>query len=189
MDAGGRLVVSVLALGLLAGCEHVPNYYKETGPSVTMDWQTPTEKDILANHECAPPRQRDWPMTVTSAEDGSVVHWPLYTEDPFEDKGHGRTDATHPHNVYRLGWEDWVAFPYGVSRFTLNWIAIPVSAIVTPPWTPMVSDSYLSKQALGYDHDATPLRNVQRQPPEPIESTEHEEEAEAASKPPIEAVE
>jgi len=90
-------------------------------------------------------------------ETGAVTHWPLYFEDPFVDKGHGRTDATTPHNVYHLGWEDWLAIPYGAARFTGNWLALPISAIVTPPWTPMESDGKLSKQLLGYDHYAFPL--------------------------------
>jgi hypothetical protein len=33
---------------------------------------------------------------------------------------------------------------------------MPVSLIVTPPWTVMESDGELSEQALGYDHDAQP---------------------------------
>jgi hypothetical protein len=33
-------------------------------------------------------------------------------------------------------------------------MAWPVSAVVTPPFTLMGSDGVLSRQALGYDHDA-----------------------------------
>jgi hypothetical protein len=93
------------------------------------------------------------------------VHGPLYFEDPFEDKG-----TTYEH---RLGWEDWFAMPYSYARYTLNWLALPVSMIVTPPWTAMESDGRLSKQLLGYDHDAVPqARGVEPvEPPAPPMST------------------
>lgn len=145
------------ALVVLAGCAHVPNHFREDGPSATADWDSPTVADLRAQYQPAPVRQRGWPATTVAAESGAVIHWPLYFEDPFEDKGHGRTDRTHPHDVYRGGWEDYVAFPYCFARFTANWLLLPVSAIVTPPWTLMESDGQLSRQILGYDHDAVPI--------------------------------
>jgi hypothetical protein len=84
--------------------------------------------------------------------DGATRHWPTYFEDPFEDKGAGREGR----NQHYIGWEDYVALPYCYARFTLNWLGFPVSAIVTPPWTVMVSDGRVSRQALGHDHDAAP---------------------------------
>lgn len=159
-----RMIAALLAAGVLLGCAHVPNHYREDGPATTMAWDSPTTADIKARYQPLEPRSRGWEPAVVRPTSGAVVHWPLYFEDPFEDKGHGRTDATHPHDVYRLGWEDWVAVPYGISRFTLNWLMLPVSAVVTPPWTPMVSDGKLSKQLLWYDHDATPLRKVEAEP-------------------------
>ena len=140
---------------LLVGCAHVPNQFRDDAPSVTAQLDSPTVLDVKERGELAEPRSRGWEATTVSAESGAVTHWPLYFEDPFEDKGHGRTDATHPGDVYRLGWEDYVAFPYGLARFTANWLFLPVSAVVTPPWTLMESDGRLSRQALGYDHDAT----------------------------------
>jgi hypothetical protein len=47
--------------------------------------------------------------------------------------------------------------PYGFGRFILNTMGWPVSCVVTPVWTVMGSDGVLSRQALGYDHDAEPL--------------------------------
>lgn len=150
-------VLPVILLSLCAGCQLMPDFYREDGPSVTMHWETPTTADIKAEYEPATARDRGWKTTTVLVESGAVDHYPQYFEDPFVDKGHGRTDETHPHNVYRLGWEDWIAFPYGLSRFTLNWLLFPVSAAVTPPWTTMQSDGELSKQFLGYDHDAAPV--------------------------------
>lgn len=149
--------VVLLTLGLLSGCAHLPNHFREDGPSATATWDSPTVADLRARYQPAPLRERGWPATTVAAENGAVIHWPLYFEDPFEDKGHGRTDATHPHDVYRGGWEDYVALPYSFARFTANWLLLPVSAIVTPPWTLMESDGQLSRQILGYDHDAVPI--------------------------------
>ncbi len=155
----GRILAG-LALGgglLLASCAHSPDQFRETGPSVTAQWDTPTAQDVRARVSPAEPHQRQWEPMVVHAADGAVTHWPLYFEDPFVDKGDGRTDETDPGNVHRLGWEDYVALPYSFGRYTINWIFLPVSAIVTPPWTLMESDGRLSKQLLGYDHDAIPV--------------------------------
>lgn len=148
-------LLAALLLVTAAGCnEMVVNYYQETGPSVDAEWDSPTARHVKAQHDSAPMRSRGWETRTVATQDGSVLHWPLYFEDPFEDKGHGRTDETHPHNVYRLGWEDWVAFPYGFSRFTLNWLLFPASVIVTPPWIVHESDGEISRQLVWYDHDA-----------------------------------
>ncbi len=171
---------------LMAGCALTPKYYQESGPSVDKDWASPTAADVKTRFEPSAATQRDWPALQVATRSGTVQHYPLYFEDPFEDKGHGRTDATHPRNVYRLGWEDWVAMPYGLSRFTLNWLMLPVSAVVTPPWTVMASDGVLSRQALGYDHDATRADQAAAPPPQDAEATPavpHDAEAEDAEEP------
>ena len=149
-DGASRLTVFSALLAVLSGCAQVPNQWREDGPSTVMDWDSPTAADVYARFEPAVQLQRDWPRVEIAAQSGAVTHWPLYLEDPFEDKGAGRAD-------YRLGWEDYVAMPYGYARFTLNWLMFPVSPIVTPPWTLMESDGDLSRQRLGYDHDATPV--------------------------------
>ncbi|MGD8453089.1 MAG: hypothetical protein PVJ57_14820 [Phycisphaerae bacterium] len=151
---GGVLVLVLV----LAGCAHVPNQFREDGPSVGVTLDSPTVQDVKSRVSPAEPTCRGWHVQTVSAESGAVTHWPLYFEDPFEDKGHGRTDQTHPGNVYHLGWEDYLAMPYGLARFTANWLMLPVSAVVTPPWTLMESDGKLSRQILGYDHDATRAR-------------------------------
>lgn len=147
----------LLNLGLAAGCHYAVNHYRESGPSTEMSWDSPTAQEIRARMEPAQLAHRDWPQTNVALVSGAVGHYPLYFEDPFVDKGHGRSDASDPHNIYHLGWEDWIAFPYSYARYTANWLLLPVSAIVTPPWMPMESDGELSRQALGYDHDARPM--------------------------------
>ncbi len=161
----GRGGAGLVLLVGLTGCSMSINHFRETGPSAEMAWDSPTTADVKTRFEPGPARHRDWEATTVAAESGIVRHWPLYTEDPFEDKGHGRTDATDPHNVYRYGWEDFVALAYCPARFTLNWLALPVSAVVTPPWTIMESDGFLSRQALGYDHDASRATTAEPAPP------------------------
>ena len=95
-------------------------------------------------------RQRGFEPTHVSAQDGTVSHWPLWWEDPFVDKG-------SEDGQFAWTWEDCVAFPYGLGRSLVNTMGWPVSVAVTPPFTVMGSDGVLSRQALGYDHDATHL--------------------------------
>jgi hypothetical protein len=170
------------------GCTYIPNYFREDGPSTTSNWDSPTATDVKAHHAPATAQQRGWPVTTAAPENGAVAHLPLYFEDPFEDKGAGRTDATHPHNVYRGGWEDYVALAYCPWRFLGNAGLLPVSAVVTMPWTIMESDGELSRQLLGYDHDAarTPHHVFEAAPVSDASSTaqprasEHEAPASAA---------
>lgn len=149
----GRMALGLATAGLtIFGCAHVPNQFAEDGPASKTTLDSPTVRDTVARYQPAAARERGWPTTMTAAERGAVTHWSLYTEDPFEDKGTDRRDGP---NKYFIGWEDYVAMPYGLARHTLNVMAFPVSMVVQPPWTLMESDGELSQQALGYDHDAT----------------------------------
>ncbi len=138
------LIVSLL---LSAGCARLHNYWIEDGPASTLSGDSPTAADLRATRTPAPQRQREWRGMPVAAADGTVTHGPLYFEDPFEDKGHGRS-------TFQIGWEDYLAMPYGLARYLLNGAALPVSLAVTWPWTAMESDGVLSRQLLGYDHDA-----------------------------------
>lgn len=135
------------ALLLPAGCARIHNPWVEDGPSTVLSAESPTAADILATRTPAAQRQREWRSMPLTAADGTVTHGPLYFEDPFEDKGHGR-------RTFQIGWEDYLAMPYGFARYLLNGVALPVSMAVTWPWTSMESDGVLSRQLLGYDHDA-----------------------------------
>ncbi|HEY3243516.1 MAG TPA: hypothetical protein VGM03_09210, partial [Phycisphaerae bacterium] len=92
-------------------------------------------------------RQREFSRQTIEPSDGTVTHWPLWYEDPFEDKG-------SEDGEFKWTAEDAIAFPYGLARFILNTIGLPASMVVEPPWTVMCSDGRLSRQLLGYDHDA-----------------------------------
>lgn len=145
-----RLSVSVsglLAGALLAGCANLINPFVEDGPARTEEWNSPTALKVLAEHPDGALRARSEQTSYALRERGEVTHWPLWFEDPFEDKGAGREE-------YLVGWEDGVAMLYSPARYVLNLVSVPVSAVVTPPWTVMESDGQLSEQCLGYDHDA-----------------------------------
>lgn len=151
---GGR-VCALAVVAMLVGCSHVANQFVEDGPSVTMSWDSPSAVDARERFEAAGPiKNRKWDNVELAAADGSVMHWPLWFENPFVDKGHGRELQGDGRNVYHLGWEDYVAMPYGYGRLLVNFGFVPISAVVTPPWTLMESDGELSEQCLGYDHDA-----------------------------------
>jgi hypothetical protein len=160
------LSFGLAALSLLLGCAHIPNQFADDSPAVTTDLESPTAKDVYARFSQAKQSFRDWPAASTAPESGTVVHWPLYFEDPFEDKGHEAVnpDGRPANQRYYIGWEDYLALAYGYPRFWLNTLGLPVSLVVQPPWTPMVSDGELSRQAPGYDHDATPLGSETPQP-------------------------
>lgn len=183
----GHIRIARTAIGHLlpaalffVGCAQVPNQWQEDGPATAAEWDSPSAKDVRASHAPATQRHRDGEATPTAAQSGAVTHWPLYFEDPFEDKGHGREGL----NKFYIGWEDYVALPYCYSRFTLNWLMFPVSAVVTPPWTLMESDGAISRQALGYDHDATRAQPHATGPAAAAEEADDEGESEPTEETP-----
>lgn len=132
-----------------AGCAELINPFVDDLPSTD---EITTASVVAARSVPATPTEpvRQPQPLVASAQDGTVAHWPLWWEDPFEDKG-------SEDGQFAWTYEDYVAFPYGLGRFLVNMMGFPVSATVTPVWTVMGSDGRLSRQALGYDHDATRL--------------------------------
>ncbi len=166
---GFQPVFASSLLFLLAGCAHVENHFVDDSPSTAVDWRSASEADILENFEPSAPSERGWPRSAALVADGTVTHWPLYLENPFVDKGSGNSPLDPRQtgrNEYRIGWEDVVGTLYSHARYTANWLMMPVSAVVTPPWTLMESDGILSEQLLGYDHDAIPAGREARAPME-----------------------
>lgn len=134
----------------LCGCQHVVNMYQdETIPS--GDITTPTAEAVARGARPTGAvehlRPGDWPEVEAVGHGGTVSHWPLWFEDPFEDQGSedGRFAVT---------WEDYYAWPYSTGRWLVNFLALPGSIVVTPPFTIMSSDGVLSRQLIGYCHDA-----------------------------------
>ena len=89
---------------------------------------------------------------VRCAVDGSVPHTPLYFEDPSEESG---SEDGH----YMWTGEDYLWIASWRARFLANLVAWPVSAVVTPPGSTMVSDGQLSCCGRGRHFDAEPCAN------------------------------
>ena len=156
-----RLLAAGWIGGMLAGCAPRNNPFVEDGPSSEMVWNSPTGVDVYERLEPAEPRQRQWPRQLLVAADGRVTHDPLYFENPFVDHGTYRTDAdplgmtAGGRAKYYVGWTDLGAGLYALPRYWVNMIGFPASVVVTPPWQVQESDGYISRQKLGFDHDAT----------------------------------
>lgn len=157
----GLFLTAVLIGGAGVGCAPRNSPFVEDGPSAEMVWNSPTGADVYDRLDVAEPRQRQWPRQTLIAADGRVTHDPLYFENPFADHGTYRTDAdplgmtAGGRSKYYVGWTDLGASLYGLPRFWVNMIGFPASLAVTPPWQVQESDGYISRQKLGYDHDAT----------------------------------
>jgi len=150
-DAWRRPLAYAVSVLAAAGCSPAgpgPNPFRDDSIP-RSEWTTPSAAAVAAQHVTAGVRERPWPPAEASYEPLGVPHWPLWWEDTFEDKGNSAKDR------FAWTWEDYVALPYSNGRWLLNTVGWPISAIVTPPGTTMISDGHLSKQALGYDHDAT----------------------------------
>jgi len=147
MTHPATLAVLVLCLALI-GCQHTHNPFVDNMPDVSLVTTASVEGVRAAPRQPSLPPRSHQPMRV-DPQDGTVSHWPLWWEDPFEDKG---SDDD------RYAWteEDYLCLLYGPGRFLLNTMAFPVSAWVTKPGKVLCSDGRLSRQRLGYDHDAIP---------------------------------
>ncbi|MCP4590514.1 MAG: hypothetical protein GY842_07210 [bacterium] len=144
----------VLCLGAvvvtgLGGCSEMFNPWVDDVPA-SEEVSTASVVGVRQTGEVSETRPRGFQPVIAAAHDGTVSHLPLYWEDPF-------VDRANEDELFAWSWEDYVAFPYGMGRSLLNTMAWPVSAVVTPPYTIMGSDGVLSRQALGYDHDAARL--------------------------------
>lgn len=131
-----------MALTLIA-CNQPPGANPWRDDALSREsWSTPTQDGILASGHAPVVRQRNTPQIETPIADGSVPHYSLWFEDPFEDKGDG--DG-------KTAWTcaDYLAMFYSPGRFGLNALCTPVSAIVVPPGAALVSDGVVGK-----DHDA-----------------------------------
>lgn len=141
------LVLGALSVGsiLVAACNEPPAVNPWRDDSISNEtWTTPSEQGVLASGRAPVVRRLDTPAVEAPLAREGVPHYPLWWEDPFEDKGDGDRQ-------FAWTYADYLDMPYSYGRWLLNTVAWPVSAIVTPPGTPMVSDGHV-----GRDHDAAP---------------------------------
>ena len=158
--------MAVVAIGLAvatAGCASNSSLRTAASRSVVVFCEPITEQDLatassefVERAQVRPAeRRRDGAEMTCYYTQPCVQHYPLWWEDPFEDK-----DKISGNGYAGLTWEDFLAIFYGDGRWLANTILAPVSMVVTPPWRTMRSNGVLSKQLLGYDHDAQPAEPV-----------------------------
>ncbi len=167
-------LIAAWAIGC-GGCQHMVNPFVDDLP-VTSELTTASVAGArIAAVQPTLPR-REFAAVPVGPQDGTVDHWPLWWEDPFEDKG---SDDD------QFAWtaEDYLAMCYSPGRFLVaNTFFFPLSACVTKPLTIMCSDGRLSRQALGYDHDAIPCPGGTAPPIDILEvGTYHEESSPTAA--------
>ncbi|MBK8269313.1 MAG: hypothetical protein IPK83_13810 [Planctomycetes bacterium] len=153
----------------LAACSHVNDPFKDSSATIDAEMTTASAEGYKGKREFYVPLHRRGDTTQVNYENGSTTHWPLWFEDPFEDKGNDVTDPDDRDpidNRFALTWADFLHMGYGPGRMLLNILGYPFSAAVTPPGTLMESDGRLDKNILGYDHDAKRSDSASREPPD-----------------------
>jgi hypothetical protein len=146
----GVVSLSAVCLGLLGCAGQTLDAFSDSAAVSDEAMTTPSAdavrrsgKPALVGRRATCPSQ-----CVVAAQDGTVTHWPLWWEDPLEDKGSddGRVAWT---------WEDYAALFYCPARLVVNTAAFPISAMATLPGTVLCSDGRISKQLVWRDHDAS----------------------------------
>lgn len=166
--AAAALVMATV-LGLGSGCAQLNDPWKDSSAAIDSDMTTTTTKGYEGKPEFGRPIRRDTEPSQVAYQNTQVTHWPLWFEDPFEDKGNGYepvADRDAPDDVFAMNWVDYLHIAYGPGRLLVNIAGFPASVIVTPPGTLMESDGRISKNILGYDHDARRSDSAMREPPD-----------------------
>jgi hypothetical protein len=130
---------AVLAGMFVGGCSEPPAWNPWRDDSIpASEFGTASSSYVFAANQEPALRVRDYPETSAPVVRKTVPHWPLWWEDPFEDQGDNNDE-------FAWTWQDYFHMPYGLGRFMVNTMGWPVSAVVTPPGTPMVSDGVVEK--------------------------------------------
>ncbi len=167
-----HVCLGAAAAGLTASsaCSHLNDPFKDSSATIDAEMTTASADGFRGKSEFYVPLHRRGAITTVLYENGSVSHWPLWFEDPFEDKGNDVTDPNDrdaPDNHFAWNWVDYLHGAYGPGRaFFVNGVLWPLSAIVTPPGTLMESDGRISKGLLCHDHDAKRSDSADREPPD-----------------------
>jgi len=130
----------------LAGCHEYVNPWEDdtVGPEAVATASV-VEARALPHGDVE--RRRSFEGATISAQDGSVAHFPLWFEDPFETNG--SNDGR-----FALTTMDYFCMPYGLGRLIVNGIGFPISAVVHPPAPVMISDGVPTERWFGEQHDA-----------------------------------
>ena len=148
--AAGAAIACVVAI-VITGCNKPPGINPWRDDSIPPSAYGTASSDYILSANVPPTiRQRNTEPINGPDVSWDVPHYPLWWEDSFDDQGDNN-------NTYAWTWQDYFAMPYGLARFLLNTTALPVSAIVTPPFTPIASDGIVGHGIAGPNsQDARP---------------------------------
>jgi len=133
---------------MLVGCAgQTIDVFKDASALPEGAMTTASVEAIPKTETEAPLVTRSWSETTVTAESGQVTHWPIWFENAAAERGStdGRVAVT---------WEDLNAAVYCPIRYYVNMAALPLSAIVDPPGTIMVSDGLPGKRPFWQRLDA-----------------------------------
>lgn len=144
LPTGQAGILSLIALGL-TGCALVNNPFRDDlahEPPPT----TGSVEGVRMSGAAEQITTRGFEVSHRHPEDGAVLHWPTWFEDPYEENG--SEDG-------KFAWTavDYWQMVYWRGRFLVEAAIWPVSAIAEPPWAVMASDGHLHKRSCGELHD------------------------------------
>lgn len=167
-----KLSLGGLLVGVAAGCAHLNDPYRDSGAAIDGDMITASSEGYSAKPDASSEMQRSGPPWLAVYKSGAVTHWPVYTEDPFEDLGNRDTpykdpsERDAPDNVFAWNWVDYFHIAYGPARYCVNLVGSPASLVLTPPGTLMESDGRVAKSWQGYVFDEHRSDSAMRDPPD-----------------------
>ncbi len=117
---------------MFCGCHQYPNVFLDDLPPSSAV-TTASARQAAAADRATEPRVREFEPMRVEPQAGTVVHQPLWMEDPTEMSGSedGQFAATA---------EDLICLPYSVGRFFVNALLMPISMAVDPPDATVCSD-------------------------------------------------
>ncbi len=165
-----RFVAGAACLAFVVGCHQLNDPWKDSSASIDAEMTTASAEGFKGKTEFYVPLHRRGEMTTAYYENGTVTHFPLWFEDPFEDKGNDVNDPNDidaPDNRFVVNLVDYAHMAAGPGRaFFVNGVFWPASAIVTHPGKLLESDGRVSKGVFWYDHDAKPSDPYTREAPD-----------------------
>jgi len=176
---------ALLIAAFLAGCNKPPAVNPWRDDSIPDSVLGTAASELILSQGAEPVLRQhyDFPSLETPVVSGAVPHYPLWWEDPFEDQGDNN-------DQFAWTWQDYFDMPYGLGRFILNTMGWPVSAVVTPPGTPMVSDGVVEgvhdakRGVVSVPTGTAADFQFPARPPEPVESLPPELPPGSAESPP-----
>ena len=128
----GRLLIVVCTVPLTCGCHQYPSNFIDDLPDSSMI-TTASRERARASEVMQVQRKRGFEVIRIDAQDGTVVHGPLYMEDPVE--MYGSADGQFAFTKI-----DHYLYPYSIGRYFVNLVLMPLSMIVDPPHAVVCSD-------------------------------------------------